>query len=474
MSNPEKSNEFEQEWQKAFDSAFMFPPAHLWDSLEAKLPPEKEKNHRPLWFYYVAASVIGILLMGGGTMWYRQTTSERDVVSKNQGFSKEKLIQPSSSVATVSPHTINETPTNIQTIKPTHITKHIHIYKPIIIVNANTNLVTQNSILQHEAEQNNGMNQPIPSSNEHEAYMGLSPTPSATTVPLNENKLALLANKPFKTAKVNLRTHLIFFVYNQPEEVAKNDKLVKQWWLGLKAGAVSFDPAIATTYAAANKAIASTPAIAPSYVGMPTESQSVSTPLASYTLNIQVGKDISRKSFIEMGIQYLNGQSTLNSNGYLIDRISSNRSTLFLGAIQTPSTILADQSAFLPSNQPVIQNNNYQYLSIPIQAGYRMIDTKQWDVSILAGASADYFIRNTIGSTNNTNEINITPSDNIYKSLMMSSSLGLRSGYKLSKKWKVIIEGSFRKALTNGLQQEGITAFRPQTIGINMGAMYRF
>lgn len=88
MSQSEK-HKFEQEWQRAFESAAETPPPSAWEGIESRLDARKSAAVVPLaWWrspkvYYAAAAVAALLLLSWPVLRLSQPDSSGEVTSEN-------------------------------------------------------------------------------------------------------------------------------------------------------------------------------------------------------------------------------------------------------------------------------------------------------------------------------------------------------------------------------------------------------
>ena len=126
---------------------------------------------------------------------------------------------------------------------------------------------------------------------------------------------------------------------------------------------------------------------------------------------------------LESGVEYLNGQSTLQSGLVLVNRATNQATSLFAEALSNKNTAaldmaygfgnLAAQNSFIPTDNQL--RSTYQYVSVPLQVGYRL-DTH----------------------------------------------------------WGLGLNGTFRRALTSGVQNASAVQTFPREVGVGLRVDYRF
>ena len=84
---PPEQNNFEKEWQRAFENASIVPPDALWDKIELELD---RKKRRPFLFFFrpsvIATGMAAALLLAlGGVLFFNKSTKEnQNVILKVQ------------------------------------------------------------------------------------------------------------------------------------------------------------------------------------------------------------------------------------------------------------------------------------------------------------------------------------------------------------------------------------------------------
>jgi hypothetical protein len=517
----QKPNNFEEEWQMAFNNASFAPPSDMWERIEQDL--ERKKRGPFLFFLRPSAMLAGVaatLVMAlGGILFFNQKESKMPLAIINKNT--KKVIanpqninsQPNTSdtntenldSSTPSSTELNLSPEN-NSEKQTLAFSEIGIKKHV----SNLKTSTKNNQLPALAMANfanpnaGDITENIPVINIQTLSSFNTQTldnqiNKSISVAQNDNKsivdLALLKYHDYQYfgSRYTLNRNKLVFEGEATEApfVASNDS---KFWLGLQSGVSPFDPNMKlgglNTVAMAQADAFATASKRPVLGASPPESEQKPKVMVSQPQNairsgigintgIAMGYKISKKWNFESGIRYLRGNSTLNSNTYsfqqngYVNTFFANYLTqnavyqgLKIANVQV-NTVIADVSQF---------GNRYEYLMIPMQVGYEIGLSKKVTLNILAGVSTDIFLQNTIINDDSIVQEKSTfnKSSNIYKPLNLSGLGGVRASYLISKHWQLNLGSSYQHSLFSGINNATALQMRLKMFGLNYGLNYRF
>ena len=165
----------------------------------------------------------------------------------------------------------------------------------------------------------------------------------------------------------------------------------------------------------------------------------------AYALGVSMGTKISDRWVLQGGINYLSQSSDYTANSVVV--IDNNYSSLKAESLNAFTGQIADASAQPKVAQtfPYNVNNNVRFVSVPLQAGYLLLDRK-FAVQLNAGVSTDLFLQNTItpdgGGLSKTTQGR--GEDSPYRSLNFSGLMGTELSYKLSSRYRVSLNPGLR------------------------------
>ena len=165
----------------------------------------------------------------------------------------------------------------------------------------------------------------------------------------------------------------------------------------------------------------------------------------SYSLGVSMGTMISERWVVQGGINYLTQSSDYTANSVVV--IDNNYSSLKAESVNAFTGQIADASSQPKVAQtfPYNVNNNVRFVSVPVQAGYLLLN-KKFGVQLNAGVSTDLFLQNTItpdggGVTKTTQG---RGDDSPYRSLNFSGLMGTELSYKLGAKYRLSLNPGLR------------------------------
>ncbi len=533
---PLKQNNFEEEWQRAFENASISPSDALWDKIERELD---RKERRPFLFFLrpsaVTMGLAAALVMAlGGLLFFNKNTKKNQYeiaqnavkpkqnseqistqnVPKIDDFNIEIIVQPQD-------FSNKELPTLAGNSRETLEKNFLENKKSNKAKNQNLNEIPENipqSILA-KTEKNSSRN--IVQNIENQTILIdknisennnilVQNTESQVIISKNESNLvnnsrnifaetSLLESKKYTYfgSRYTLNRNKLVFDTEPTETkiIASNDS---KFWLGIQSGVSPFDPKMslgglnvvalqdANSFAKASNVQSPSSPNSPNIVASDMQGNvAVSQPQnaiksgVGINMGVAYGYKISKKWSLESGIRYLRGNSTLQSNTYSFQQNGIANTFLANYLVQNSSR----SAAYTTNNSTntVVADaskfgNLYKYLMIPMQLGYEIGLSKKLGLNLLAGISTDFFLQNTIVNDNSIlqEKNTIDGSSKIYKPLNISGLGGIRVSYLLNKHWQANIGTSYQKALFSGINSSTALQMRLQMFGINYGVNYRF
>lgn len=110
------------------------------------------------------------------------------------------------------------------------------------------------------------------------------------------------------------------------------------------------------------------------------------------------------------------------------------------------------------------------YIEVPLEVKYRVID-KKFGLSVLGGFSALFLTDNNVSVSNELRRLDLGE-DNNFNDFNQSANFGLGLDYQFTKNIGFSVEPTFKYQLST--LREDFADFRPYTIGVYTGLMYRF
>ena len=162
----------------------------------------------------------------------------------------------------------------------------------------------------------------------------------------------------------------------------------------------------------------------------------------------------------------------------MLNAYNSAAANVLEDALASNSPSFADKSSNFNNGALYIDvakkvSNNYQYLQLPVQAGFTLNPDKKFSYSVLGGMMANFFLVNELESATG-DIIRTTASDEIYRGTNWAATTGLRLNYKLSSNWAANLTGSYQKAVSSSFRSNQSLDSHPYLYGVSWSVRYSF
>lgn len=194
-------------------------------------------------------------------------------------------------------------------------------------------------------------------------------------------------------------------------------------------------------------------------------------PGIAYSAGVSLGKRISTRWVLHGGVNYMTQSSSYVAEEAVFESDFRPIKAAAIGAL--PSD--APPSQQLVSTAPYQVNNQVQFLSVPLNAGYVLLD-KKFGVQLNAGISTDFFIQNTIDPQGGSLEKTTQKSGEgaAYRTVNFSSLIATDFIYKIGPRYRVLLTPGLRYPLNSIYKdQTGITS-TPVTVDVGLKFRYIF
>ncbi|WP_229216696.1 hypothetical protein [Dyadobacter sp. 3J3] len=516
MMDPSKKNSFDEQWKKAFQEASETPPLSAWEGIEARLDEEERDKVVPLWwktpgYWYAAASVAALLLVGislwDGSNNVNNSNAEKQVAANKTSpdtqkevleedksviptetqIEKERVLSPGSTIAEVG--------------RSKGLSENAAVFR-----NTGEKLVQQKSGFGES--RNTDVVPPVENNvaavsgfNSEEKSLLASDFKKIKETPEAKEAQELTNNseKAVEIAKLDAASQILAealmpigykdldvymqkrYVFYKPDAMAetklpKKEKKKQEYWADVNVMPASFNPNINVTNAPS--AYASANASRQSLSG---SSKSGS----SYAVQTQGAKRISKHWSVETGLNYLQGNSTYEGGGYLLNAVNSQSENVLQSALADKTALgsnaapnspalgsnYSSNTLYIALNKEVI--NNYRFVQVPVQAGFTLNPDKKLSYSVVGGVITNFFVNNEFEAASGS-VITTKAKDDVYRNLNYSATTGLRFNYKLSAKLKATLSGSYQKSLLSGFKNSESLESHPSLYGVAWGVRYSF
>lgn len=427
---------FEESFRDAFKGAEVAPPDSVWTNVELDL--EKASGgqmKRRLLFFQLLATASMVFAMGVGSVYYlNRPAVDQPIIQANE-------TQENSTVET------NEDPVISDVIAPS-LTKEAPDNATTMIKTSQGSLPKTDALLIAQRD----ITTPAITS-EQNALMGYDNSdktnydkrPLPALVKVEQPKLKIPVSEPDPGMVLLARLKDEEKKYQKEEKAALNEKI----WTSVGMGAGTFNPngtsSSSSLNAFGNAASSSNP-----------------TSGSSYSVGLSVGGKVAKRIVIQGGISYLSNNAEYTSSAAAGTKASLNE-------------MAATSSDRINATSPYQVNSNLQYMSIPVQAGYIIVD-QTFAIQLNGGISTDLFFQSTLTPEDNSFDkvSQGAGEDSPYRTVNFSGLVGTELSYKVGNHYRIAVNPGMRYALNSIYKTEVSTEISPITFDVALRFRYIF
>jgi hypothetical protein len=440
MENSERKK-FDNAWRDAFQQAEQSPSAEVWAALDHELTrAEGGAMKRKVVFYQrlAAASILFALLFGSLTTYYnlKQTTGGVDLVTTNQS--------PDQSGTTIPDQNIKAGEVGAGEDKA---------------LTENGSGVPKSG--NHKANGNSIFNK-----SDQSAFIALSKKDSDATEEMataqmirqssvHARTIAGISTQdlPSPEVKISGKPREVTIVRKLPAmpasfmaDTRKEKKSGEDLWASVGASAGNYSPQTNLN----SNAFAAAPA---SGAGALTKSASSNaySQGSAYSVGLSVTKRVANHWVLQGGLSYLNQAIGYTSNFAVT---SANKTSAYVADYAT----LNQNASTVALTNPYEINSVNQFVSLPVQAGYLLVDrTFGWQLN--TGVATDIFLQNTL--TDESGQFDKytegAGEDSPYRTLSWSALMSTELSYKIGTQYRVSLAPGLRYTMSPVLKSEAVS-----------------
>jgi len=479
MKNINKRTEFDRQWEGAFKDAERIPAEGVWDKIDSALSKEEAGFFKKRAFFYkllAAASIAFALGVGIFSINYYLDDNTGQIAVQNNGNSKNSDTSNNDQTLALE----NEPQNSSQTFSENQITNENEVFSE----GATRAQVDNQELVPIYAELSTSVLMDNEESDPPNSFIGHD----------YPQELLSLNEIHAKGISLNGREEMVYeidHIYLIPIMPKGSSKKSKEKEMGLFRAGLDFssgvfDPnfqqggsvfasSVSNAYAAdarvesfnnqlasfntANKAFA---------VARSTGAETQAEVAFSYGAN--VGFKLSRRIILQTGIAYRKANTTTSTTGY-VEQIGSDTQIPIIAAYQYQ----LDGLSHVQSIAETSLSNQYEFASIPLRAGYVVLD-KKFNLALMAGISSEFFLNNQIvDRSNNLETLSTSPGEGSpFKSVYFNGSLGTMLGYTSANSYVLTLEPSSRFAVNSFTKDDFYLDSYPSSFMLSFGVAYNF
>lgn len=481
--------DFEDSWKKAFDKAEIPPSESVWTNIELDLERangSKLKKRLAAFQLLAAASVIFALGLGVGVFIMKNSYEEAAMQLATQQVNSEKAkdVTPSDKAGTIAQDqektnqqsiaTLNQADDKTSTIPSRNYKSNLNTKSSLQTSNDSELRLADENSLAVNSEKNDVTEAGIFSGYKEELAVSATNGILPSIIENKEIKLALPPQKKeivevdpvqLMLAKLDQREREVREAEEAKKE--KNQRSEKLWTsVGFSAG--SFN---AVNAGVSDQQSTKVLALAQNRSIVNNETKASGT---SYSIGANIGTKLSERWVFQGGVNYLTQSSDYTSHSAVA---ASDDFTSFRPASinELSASDSGPSEEKLVATAPYNVNNNLRYLSIPMQAGYMVIN-KNFGLQLNAGVATDVFLQNTVsadgGGLDKTKQT--IGEESPYRSVNLSGLAGTELSYRFSKNYRVALNPGIRYPFNSIYRSELGVQSTPITFDIGLRFRYIF
>jgi hypothetical protein len=450
-----ENNDYERQWQEAFKGAEISPAGSVWSSVELAL--EKASGltlKRRIRYYKLMAAASLIISLGLGALYFIDDAQPQSSSQNINAVAQAESITSNESIENTGPK--EEQPvakSNTGQSNESRKALENGVYESRVTRQTQPTTVDQGT-MQTAGLPDERVLVPI---NAQENLDALN-YPKAISVATLHNVPVPEVSFDFNRSNADPGMVLLAKLRDEERKYQDQKKISSEkLWSSVGFGAGTFNPNAPQTTTFAQASLTS---------GAATTTSNNPTAGSSYSIGVQVGGKVSERIILLGGISYLTQNASYTSSVASTDA-SAKRATLNDQAFTNYYTAVA--------TSPYSVASNLQYVSLPFQAGYLLINEK-FGLQVNGGISTDFFMQNTLTPDNDS----IDPysqgpgNDSPYRPVTFSGLAGTELSYRVAEHYRIALNPGIRYSLNSIYKSDAVYSVEPLTIDVALRFRYIF
>jgi hypothetical protein len=480
MKNMEREK-FEESWKRAFEEAEVTPSGKVWTNVELDLEKAKggELKRRLLFYQMLAAASVVFAMAIGGIGYYYSFHADRgagSTLADNTAQTPETLSSTPQTNATAERSTgegqnspddqKNAAPDSDEALRAAGGR----------VVSAREDRANVAAGLHDSSETTEAVSREYAAANP-DLPTQLADRELPRLYAPRQVRLTFAEQRPEVDPVVAMLAKLERREKEVQAEQKKKDKDnsdSEKLWTSVGFAAGSFNTVQAST---AGPSTSNGSAFALAAAAAPIVDQETRATGYSYTMGLNVGTRIAERWVLQGGVNYLTNSSEYTANNVVMESTGKFAQHRFRAA-STNDLIHADEHDLnnkLVYSAPYTVNNSMRYLSIPLQAGYLLVN-KTFGLQLNAGVATDLFLQNTVEGESDQLAKTSQPmgSDSPYRSVNLSGLFGTEVSYRFGPHYRVSLNPGLRYPFNTIYKSELGVRSTPLTFDVGLRFRYIF
>jgi hypothetical protein len=263
---------------------------------------------------------------------------------------------------------------------------------------------------------------------------------------------------------------------SQEDKNDKSSQKKERLWTAVGVSAGAFNPVNSGTSSSAATAMSNSLLASSSSSNSSSIEKQAKAPGVSYSVGVSMGTQLSKRWILQGGFNYLTQLSSYTANQAVATPDYSQFRAASINEVKSVAEVADTRTqSKVVSTAPYTVNNNVQFVSVPVQAGY-LITNKKFAVQLNGGISTDLFLQNTLSSEGSS--INKTTvgrgDDSPYRSVNFSGLMGTEVSYKFSKRYRISLNPGVRYPFNSVFKSDYKTSLGISSMPLTFDVGLRF
>ncbi|WP_258103332.1 hypothetical protein [Marinoscillum sp. MHG1-6] len=310
---------------------------------------------------------------------------------------------------------------------------------------------------------------------------GLGEDPDENIYSLQSKSPQLVMDDPQLRDQLYMVANTSNAVHNKRR--SSQDNVEDRYWAGLDVNSGTFDPNFQNASSSLNSSLLLNPGS--QFTQVESDVLSSVDPAVQETMSsgqmmafgIDMGMRLSDKWSVHGGFQYMQADATNNTNmvvasTQIVETIAVTKQVRGVTQVQD---IVQQEEIVRYSYEDIELDNQFQFASIPVNVGYRLLDNKV-SVELNGGVAANIYLGNKLSDSNDqVADVTIGPGSNSpYKQFSFMGLAGVQFGYEFISHFDILVQPNYRHSLNNLTKGSSDFVASPSGFGLQTGIRYRF
>jgi hypothetical protein len=460
------------EWKKAFDQAEVNPSDNVWVNIELDLEKAKGSQLKKRLLFYqllAAASVLFSIGAGVGVYVLQDTISSQTHLATQNATSQETVKKETGSPLIASEST--RPATEKENEKESGVAALENIEK--------VTRVSGGSVDNGKEKVNNNQ------SNSNVSLVALFNNDETENSVLDEDKMklpSLVTNRKIKferkmeaeTEAVDPVLQMMARLEQREKEVSESDKDKDE---DKKYGDENLWTSVgfaAGTFNSVNAGVSSPQPNSMMALNKPGADDEAKASGISYSMGVNLGTKLSERWVFQGGVSYLTQSSDYTATTAVAD-LSRGSQKFRPQSINELENFEDASEESIVQTSPYNVNNNLRYLSIPLQAGYLVVN-RAFGLQINAGVATDVFLQNVVTAEgqNLDKTTQRIGEDSPYRTVNLSGLMGTEVSYRFGEHYRVALIPGIRYPFNSIYRSAVDVKSSPLTFDVGLRFRYIF